>query len=160
MCPASLLALANARLYDEVRRSEETYRRVLENSHDMIALVDLEGRITYANAAHELVLGYRVDELVGMRAQDLADEHDPPLSLKGGEPALPTRRLRRKDGSWALLEGSTVLLRSPTGAPEFSLVFARDVTGASGSPSSSARGRRWSRSDGSPVGSRTISITS
>jgi signal transduction histidine kinase len=38
------------------------------------------------------------------------------------------RRVRRKDGSWALLEGSTVLLRTPAGDPELSLVFVRDVS--------------------------------
>ncbi|MCP9485600.1 MAG: GAF domain-containing protein [Gaiellaceae bacterium MAG52_C11] len=122
------LALENAHLYSEVQRSEEMYRRVLENSHDLISLLDLEGRLTYANAAHERVLGYRVDELVGMHAADLADPDDPPLALRGRTPSLPIRRIRRKDGSWALLEGSSVLLRNPAGEPELTLVFARDVS--------------------------------
>ena len=122
------LALENARLYEEVRRSEEMHRRVLEHSHDLIALIDLEGRIAYANAAHEAVLGYSPEELVGMRAQDLADPLDPVLALGGAEPPLAARRLRRKDGTWALLEGSTVLLRTAAGEPEFSLVFARDIS--------------------------------
>jgi PAS domain S-box-containing protein len=122
------LALENARLYEEVRRSEEMYRRVLENSHDLISLIDLEGRITYANAAHEHVLGYQVDELVGMTAADLAHPEDAALALAGEEPPSPARRIRRKDGSWAVLEGSTVLLRTAAGEPELTLVFARDIS--------------------------------
>ncbi len=123
------LALQNARLYDEVRRSAELHRRVLENSNDLIALVDLEGRITYANATHERVLGYGAEELVGMEAKALDDPEEPPLAL-GGVPPPPgaTRRIRRKDGSWALVEGSTVLLRDADGNPELTLVFARDVS--------------------------------
>ncbi|MGI9113302.1 MAG: PAS domain S-box protein, partial [Gaiellaceae bacterium] len=122
------LALENARLYAELQRSEELYRRVLENSHDLIALIDLEGRITYANSAHERVLGYGIDELVGRHASELADPTDPPLALRGRTPSLPIRRIRRKDGSWALVEGSSVLLRNPAGEPELKLVFARDVS--------------------------------
>jgi two-component system, cell cycle sensor histidine kinase and response regulator CckA len=122
------LALENARLYEEVRRSDEMHRRVLENSHDLVSLIDLEGRITYANAAHERVLGYAPEELVGMYAVDLLDPEDPPPALEGAPPPMPVRRLRRKDGSWALLEGSTVLLRNQAGDPELSLVFARDVS--------------------------------
>ncbi len=79
------LALQNARLYDEVRRSAELHRRVLENSNDLIALVDLEGRITYANATHERVLGYGAEELVGMEAKALDDLEEPPLA-PGGAP--------------------------------------------------------------------------
>jgi len=122
------LALQNARLYEEVQRSEEMYRRVLENSNDLISLVDLDGRITYANAAHERVLGYRVDELVGMEASALADPDEPALALEGTPPPNPTRRLRRRDGTWAIFEGSTVLLRNSAGGPELTLVFARDVS--------------------------------
>lgn len=122
------LALQNARLYDEVRRSDELHRRVLENSNDLISVIDLDGRFTYANAAHERVLGYRVDELVGLDASSLADPEEPPLELAGETPPLPVRRFRRKDGTWALLESSTVLLRDAVGAPELVLGFARDVS--------------------------------
>jgi PAS domain S-box-containing protein len=122
------LALENAGLYTELQRSEEMYRRVLENSHDLISLIDLEGRITYANAAHEQVLGYSIDELVGMPAAELADPDDPPMALSGKEPSLPLRRIRCKNGSWALLEGSTVVLRDAAGEPELTLAFARDVS--------------------------------
>ena len=122
------LSLQNARLYDDMRRSEELHRRVLENSNDMISLIDLDGRITYANAAHECVLGYRVDELVGLDARSLVHSEDPPLGLAGVAPPMAVRRLRRKDGTWALLEASTVLLRDAAGTPELSLAFARDVS--------------------------------
>ena len=122
------LALENAGLYAELQRSEEMYRRVLENSHDLISLIDLEGRITYANAAHEHVLGYPVDELVGIHAAELADPDDLPMALVGEQPSLPVRRIRCKNGSWAILEGSTVLLRDAAGKPELTLVFARDVS--------------------------------
>ena len=45
------LALENARLYHELRRSERRYRRIFEGSKDMIFVTDLEGRLLDLNPA-------------------------------------------------------------------------------------------------------------
>ena len=45
------LAIENARLYHELRRSEKRYRRIFEGSKDMIFVTDREGRLLDLNPA-------------------------------------------------------------------------------------------------------------
>jgi PAS domain S-box-containing protein len=45
------LAIENARLYHELRRSEHRYRRIFEGSKDMIFITDREGRLLDLNPA-------------------------------------------------------------------------------------------------------------
>jgi PAS domain S-box-containing protein len=45
------LAIENARLYHELRRSEKRYRRIFEGSKDTIFVTDLEGRLLDLNPA-------------------------------------------------------------------------------------------------------------
>ena len=45
------LAIENARLYHQMRRSERRYRRIFEGSKDMIFVTDLEGRLLDLNPA-------------------------------------------------------------------------------------------------------------
>jgi PAS domain S-box-containing protein len=45
------LAIENARLYHQLRRSERRYRRIFEGSKDMIFVTDLEGRLLDLNPA-------------------------------------------------------------------------------------------------------------
>ncbi|MEW6386654.1 MAG: PAS domain S-box protein [Thermodesulfobacteriota bacterium] len=45
------LAIANARLYDDLRRSEGRYRRIFEGSKDMIFVTDADGRLLDLNPA-------------------------------------------------------------------------------------------------------------
>jgi PAS domain S-box-containing protein len=59
-----------------LERQEESRARfanVVEHSGDGVYEVDLDGRITYANAALGVILGRRIDELVGARLLDVLD---------------------------------------------------------------------------------------
>lgn len=51
------LAIANARLYHHLRRSERRYRRIFEGSLDMIFATDASGRILDLNPAGQSLLG-------------------------------------------------------------------------------------------------------
>jgi PAS domain S-box-containing protein len=51
------LAIANARLYHHLRRSERRYRRIFEGSLDMIFVADASGRILDLNPAGQRLLG-------------------------------------------------------------------------------------------------------
>jgi PAS domain S-box-containing protein len=51
------LAIANARLYHHLRRSERRYRRIFEGSLDMIFVTDASGRILDLNPAGHSLLG-------------------------------------------------------------------------------------------------------
>lgn len=51
---------------EALRYSEEQYRDLFENAHDMILVYDLQGIIISGNYAAELITGYSTQELVGM----------------------------------------------------------------------------------------------
>ncbi|MBA3766262.1 MAG: PAS domain S-box protein [Acidobacteria bacterium] len=62
---------------EELRRSEENYRSLLENAHDIIYTHDLQGNYLTINRAGEEVTGYTRQEILGGLniAQVVAPEH-------------------------------------------------------------------------------------
>jgi PAS domain S-box-containing protein len=56
----------------ELRRSEERYRDILDNASDLVFLMDEEGRITYANPAFFSTLGYDAKSLKTIKIQEIA----------------------------------------------------------------------------------------
>jgi len=52
---------------ESLRKSEEKYRDLVESTQDLIFACDIDGRITFANAAFERILGRKTDEFVGAR---------------------------------------------------------------------------------------------
>ncbi|MBI4539538.1 MAG: response regulator [Gemmatimonadetes bacterium] len=58
-------ALANARLYNAVRESEERLRKLFEAAADAVVTIDLAGRILSANCAAEELFARPMDDLMG-----------------------------------------------------------------------------------------------
>ena len=60
----------------DLRRSEERYRDLVENAHDLIYEHDLEGNYTSSNKAGEQITGYTVEETLQLNlTQTVAPEH-------------------------------------------------------------------------------------
>jgi PAS domain S-box-containing protein len=143
------LALANARLYehaqqelrerrqaeDALRLSQALYRKVVDNSTDVISLVDLDGMLVYVSPAQERMLGYRSEELVDTALLDLVHPGDAPVVtvalasvFEHDPPPAIAARLRHRDGHWVLFEGTPAPIHDPAGRPELVLWVSRDVT--------------------------------
>jgi len=119
--PAALTAaLDRRRLHSERRQLEETYRTLVENSLQGLAIFQQQ-RIVYANAEFARLVGYSPEEILAMpreRIWDsvLAPEREELLRrqrdrLAGKE--VPTRlefRLRHRDGSVRWLEVMAALI--------------------------------------------------
>jgi PAS domain S-box-containing protein len=58
---------------------EEKFRRLAEESADMVWQLDLQLCFTYANTAHTAMLGYAPDELIGLPATNFMDAIDAEL---------------------------------------------------------------------------------
>jgi len=95
-------------------KGEERFRALVENGADAIALIDRAGRISYASASHERVLGYAPRDLVGTDAfaffhpEDVdrmrARFHE--VSRTPGATVRAEFRVRHADGSWREMEGT------------------------------------------------------
>ncbi|MFZ5863268.1 MAG: EAL domain-containing protein [Nitrospirota bacterium] len=98
---------------EALRESEERYRDVVENAHDMIQSVDPDGRVLFVNRAWLDTMGYREYEVSSITLFDLIHresvdrfrEHFQRLAA-GESPVLIETVFVAKDGRVIPLEGS------------------------------------------------------
>jgi diguanylate cyclase (GGDEF)-like protein/PAS domain S-box-containing protein len=92
-------------------QSEARFRSLVQNSSDLIAVVDESGSFTYLAPSVQAVLGFDPQELIGVRFVELL--HSEEKEAIESAVAAATRstgnhtlelRLRRRDGSWCRLE--------------------------------------------------------
>ncbi len=58
------------RLQEELRRSEEKFRKLTETAPDWIWEMDLDGKVLYSNPAVEQVTGYKAEDLINKMAPE------------------------------------------------------------------------------------------
>ncbi len=119
-----------------LKTSQENYEELFTNASDAIWVHDLNGEIIIANKACEKLSGYPIDEGIGksvsefMSPDALRIAREVKNKLMEGQ-AIDQRydqRLIRKDGSEAMLELFTRVIRDDDGKPIAFQNIARDVT--------------------------------
>ena len=122
------------KLQEKIEESEEKYRSLIEQSSDMIFVIDMDGQIHEVNEATVKHTGYTKDELLGMiifdidpDAKDRDDKKKYWESLNPGDPALFFKtRHRRKDGNYYDVEMS--MAKTRFNDQDFIIGLARDIT--------------------------------
>jgi len=91
---------------EALRRSEEMFRLIAENSNDIISIHPEDGKIEYVSPSVKHILGYHPAELTGSLAEGLVFEEDLRIlqscskSLKESiDPVLLTFRLKERSGN-------------------------------------------------------------
>jgi diguanylate cyclase (GGDEF)-like protein/PAS domain S-box-containing protein len=117
---------ADALQREALRQSEERFRSLVQNSSDVITVIDPDTTIRYQTPSVERVLGYAPTELVGTRLVDLLHPDDRPLALafisrtvnQPGASSPVGWRVRHRDGSWLHVEtiGNNLLQDPNVGA--------------------------------------------
>jgi PAS domain S-box-containing protein len=118
-----------------LRLSERYFHSLIEHSTDLITIMDPDGRVTYESPAIEDILGYDEEELLGMNALVLVHPDDLEEAgkaiagvLADPEAVVPFKcRLRHKDGSWRVLDGSGKAIHDGQDLQGI-IVNSRDVT--------------------------------
>ena len=118
-----------------LREREEHFRSLVQNSSDVITLIDRTGKIRYQSASVERIFGYGGTQLIGTKFGDLVHHEDRTQVLRRieeainieGPPIAVECRLEREDGSFCPSEVTiTNLLQVP--AVDGLVLNTRDVS--------------------------------
>ncbi|MBL7935056.1 MAG: PAS domain S-box protein [Bacteroidia bacterium] len=107
----------------KIIQSEKYFRALVENGSDAIAIIGIDGRVSYVSPSITKVLGYTEEEALKLNLYDMIHPDDvdhvaekmdevfqkPGVSIQGY-----TSRTKHKDGSWRWLEANiTNMLHDP-----------------------------------------------
>ena len=118
-----------------LRRSEEQYRLITENTRDLICLLDLDGNFIYATPSFELVLGLPVEQLLSSRCSTLIHPDDSRTFKETLDEALffhesrtAELRFRHGQGNWISFETAASYIFDDHGKPQRALLVSRDTS--------------------------------
>jgi len=124
-------AAERRRAVEALERREEHYRALIENSLDLVSILNVDGTIRYASPSHERIIGYALTDLVGqnlfsfIHPEDVSDARAALAQINGS--ASFECRWRHKDGSWRVLESFGRNLAHVQGVSGV-VVNSRDIT--------------------------------
>ena len=124
------------RTEEALRKSDERWRSVFENSAIGVALTDLHGRFLATNPVYQKMLGYTEEELRELSFLDVTQE-----DYRGSNLALATELLegkreqfqvekqyRRKDGNSIWVRNNVSLVPGTESVPQFMMALSEDIT--------------------------------
>src|SRR5882762_5779244 len=124
------------RAEDALRKSEERWRSVFENSAIGVALNDLNGRFLATNHVYQTIVGYTEEELRAVNFLDVTHE-----DYRQANWALITelvegkrrqfqieKQYRRKDGSLIWVSNNVSLVPGTERVPRFIMALSEDIT--------------------------------
>jgi len=121
---------------EALRKSEERWRSVYENSAIGVALTDLNGRFLAVNRAFETMLGYPEEELrkltfLEITQEDYRDANRESVSelLEGKRQQFQIeKQYQRKDGTLRWVSNNVSLVPGTESMPRFIMALSEDVT--------------------------------
>jgi PAS domain S-box-containing protein len=122
---------------EELKKSEEKFRKVFENSGIGMVMVEPDGQFFKVNKAFCDITGYSEPEIIGRNFRDIThpDDLDKSVGLTNEllediskETSTVEKRYFHKNGNliWALTIMS--LIRDPNGKPQFFITQIQDIT--------------------------------
>lgn len=120
---------------DMLKKKEELYRLLVENSNDLIMEVTVDGIYLYVSSNHKDILGYDPDYLIGKNSFEFIhpDDHDGivaeiirsmhDISYLG----RVSYRYRDSSGNWRWFEGTGALFETSDGLTR-AIVDSREIT--------------------------------
>ena len=119
-----------------LQRSEEYFRRLIENASDLIMIVDVDSVVTYVSPSLQRILGYEPNTIIGRKLldmipddqeQDIKEQFDLFRHSNPKQQPVFDLRLQHKDKSWHEIQAvGTNALGDP--AINGIVLNARDVT--------------------------------
>lgn len=116
--------------------TKKYWQSLVENTSDMITLLDTNANIVYQNPAIKRILGYKPDEPIGKNVSEFVHPEDWPLcweifaayqSSPESIPPLVELRIHHKNGSWRTIE-TTGEVRINESGNKVAVLTSRDIT--------------------------------
>jgi PAS domain S-box-containing protein len=119
-----------------LRKSEERWRSVFENSAIGVALTDLNGRFLATNHVYQTIVGYTEEELRALCFLDVTHEHYREANwalitelLEGKRRQFQIeKKYLRKDGSLIWVSNNVSLVPGTERVPRFIMALSEDIT--------------------------------
>src|ERR1700757_4411322 len=119
-----------------LRKSEERWRSVFENSAIGVALTDLNGRFLVTNHVYQTMVGYTAEELRALCFLDVTHEDYREANwaliaelLEGKRRQFQIeKKYRRKDGSLIWVSNNVSLVPGTERVPRFIMALSEDIT--------------------------------
>ena len=124
------------KLEEDLSRSEQRFRTIIERMQDAYYEIDLKGNYTFSNYAMTNTLGYSRAEFVGMNYRLLVPEEDIQTMFRAYNDVYRTgipnkglaHKCRRKDGTIVFLESTIDLQTNEAGEVIGFRTVSRDIT--------------------------------
>src|SRR3984957_11376987 len=124
------------RAEEGLRKSEERWRSVFENSAVGVALTDMDGRFLATNHVYQTMLGYAEEELRTLQFLDITHEDYREANwaliaelVEGKRRQFQIeKKYRRKDGSSIWVSNNVSLVPGTERVPRFIMALSEDIT--------------------------------
>src|SRR6201987_935732 len=124
------------RAEEALRKSEERWRSVFENSAVGVALTDMDGRFLATNHVYQTMLGYTEEELRTLQFLDITHEDYRKANWALVAELVEEKRrqfqiekkYRRKDGSSIWVSNNVSLVPGTERVPRFIMALSEDIT--------------------------------
>ena len=120
---------------DALRRSEEQYRLIAENTRDLISLVDIDGRFLYASPSHQSSLDYHPERLAGQEFIEFVHPDDRAIVRQSWQQSMQHResrtteiRIRHASGGYHIFESIGNWIVDEKSQPQRAVIISRDIT--------------------------------
>ncbi len=120
---------------EKMRKSDQRFRAMVNQTTVGIALTDLKGKFTFVNDHYSQIVGYSPKELMKLQLKDIIYPEDVASQqekfqqmVQTGTPFTLEKRYVRKDGSLVWVSNSITLVRDEQEKAEYAVAVSTDIS--------------------------------